>query len=71
MSNKELAIQLLDRIPETKMYYILGVLEGAAIPEEIPNEETLAAFAEVDEMKKNGSGQKFNNLDDLWASLED
>ena len=36
MSNKELAIQLLDRIPEYKMYYILGVLEGAAIPEELP-----------------------------------
>lgn len=70
MSNKELAIQLLDRIPESKMYYILGVLEGAAIPEEIPNEETLAAFAEVDEMKKNDSGKRFNNLEDLWASLE-
>lgn len=50
MSNKELAIQLLDRIPENKMYYIIGVLEGAAIPDEIPNEETLAAFAKVDEM---------------------
>ncbi len=36
MSNKELAIQLLNRIPEYKMYYILGVLEGAAIPEELP-----------------------------------
>ena len=53
------------------MFYIIGILEGAAIPEDIPNEETLAAFAEVDEMKKNGSGQRFQNLDDLWASLED
>ena len=70
MSNKELAIQLLDRIPETKMYYIIGVLEGAAIPDEVPNDETLAAFAEVDEMKWTGSGQKFDDLDDLWASLE-
>lgn len=71
MSNKELAIQLLDRIPETKMYYIIGVLEGAAIPDEVPNDETLAAFAEIDEMKKTGSGQRFNNLDDLWNSLEE
>ena len=70
MSNKELAIQLLDRIPETKMDYIIGVLEGAAIPDEVPNDETLAAFAEVDEMKRTGSGQKFDDLDDLWASLE-
>ena len=40
MSNKERAIQLLDQIPESKMYYILGILEGAAIPDEVPNEET-------------------------------
>lgn len=45
MSNKELAIQLLDRIPENKMHYIIGILEGAVIPDEIPNEETLAAFS--------------------------
>ena len=32
--------------------------------------ETLEAFAEVDEMKKTGKGQRFQNLDELWASLE-
>lgn len=48
MSNKELAIQLLDKIPESKMYYIIGVLEGAAIPEEeIPNKETIDAIEEL------------------------
>lgn len=36
-----------------------------------PNAETLAAFAEVDEMKRTGSGQKLHNLEDLWNSLED
>ncbi len=71
MTYKERAVQLLDQIPESKMFYIIGVLEGAAIPDEIPNEETLAAFAEVDKMKENGTGQRFQNLDDLWASLED
>ena len=71
MTYKERAVQLLDQIPESKMFYIIGILEGAAIPEDIPNEETLAAFAVVYEIKKNGSGQRFQNLDDLWASLED
>lgn len=71
MTYKEKAVQLLDQIPESKMIYIIGILEGAAIPDMIPNEETLAAFAEVDEMKRTGSGQRFQNLDDLWASLED
>ena len=70
MSNKERAIQLLDQVPESKMYYVIGFLEGVVVPDEIPNSETLAAFAEVDEMKKTGIGQRFNNLDDLWASLE-
>lgn len=41
MSNKERAIQLLDQIPESKMYYIIGILEGAAIPDETPNAETI------------------------------
>ena len=47
MTKKERAIQLLERIPEEKMYYILGVLEGAAIPEfSIPefNMENIASF---------------------------
>lgn len=66
MSNKERAIELLDQIPESKMYYIIGVLEGAAIPEEIPNTETLEAMRELE----NGGGESFDNLDDLWKSLE-
>lgn len=71
MTYKEKAVQLLDQIPESKMFYIIGILEGAAIPDETPYEETLAAFAEVDEMRRTGAGQKFQNLDDLWASLEE
>ena len=35
-----------------------------------PNKETLDAFAEVNEMKKTGAGQRFNNLDELWVGLE-
>lgn len=71
MSNKKRAIQLLEQIPESKMYYIIDILKEAAAPDEEPNEETLMAFEEVDEMKRTGPGQRFNNLDDLWKSLED
>lgn len=67
MSNKEKAIQLLDKIPESKMYYIIGILEGAAIPEEEPNEETIEAMRELE----NGGGECFNTLDEMWASLEE
>ncbi len=70
MSNKELAIQLLDKIPESKMYYILGVLEGAAIPEsEVPNKETIEAIEELE----NGGGRVFEGTahDFLQMMLED
>ena len=49
MSNRELAAQLLERVPESKLYYIIGVLEGAAISEEILNAETQEVFREIDE----------------------
>lgn len=50
MSYRELAHSLIDQIPESKMHYIVTYLQGAAVPEEIPNSETLEAFAETDEM---------------------
>ncbi len=69
MSNKERAIQLLEKIPEGKMYYIIGILEGAAIPDDNPNEETIEAFQEL----KNGGGEVFEGSasDFLKVMLED
>lgn len=67
MSNKERAIQLLDQIPESKMFYIIGILEGAAIPSEIPNDETISSMQELE----NGGGECFDTLDELWKSLEE
>lgn len=55
MSDRERAIKLLERVPETKLYYIIGVLEGAAIPDEEPNEETIEAMEELE----NGKGEVF------------
>ena len=60
MSEKERAIQLLDHIPDWKMSYVLGFLEGVAIPDEIPNDETLRAFDEI----KNGNGIHFTGSTD-------
>lgn len=71
MSEREQAIQLINEIPDYKMGYIVAYLQGAVVGTEEPNAETLDAFAEVDEMKRTGTGQHFTNLDDLWKSLED
>ncbi len=69
MSNREYAHQLLDRVPESKMFYIMGILEGASIPDEIPNAETLEAFAEVDKMKQKGTGEHFNGSTEEFFNM--
>ncbi|MCI8339217.1 MAG: hypothetical protein HFH62_11160 [Lachnospiraceae bacterium] len=66
MSDKERAIQLLDQIPESKMYYIIGILEGVAIPDETPNAETLATMQELE----SGGGEVFSgSTDDFFKML--
>lgn len=66
MSYKELAKQLIDQIPENKMYYIVAYLQGAAIPDETPNPETIEAFTELD----NGGGTSYTgSTENLFAKL--
>ena len=74
MSNREYAHTLLDRIPESRLAYIVYYLEGAAVPDEIetPNAETREAIQEVDQMVKDGTGEHFTGstadfLDQLLA----
>ncbi|MCI7498464.1 MAG: hypothetical protein PUH30_03770 [Oscillospiraceae bacterium] len=66
MSNKEFAKTLIDQIPESKMFYIISFLQGAAVPDETPNAETLEAFAELD----NGGGHSFSGTtEQLFSEL--
>lgn len=69
MSYKELAKNLIDQIPDSKMYYIVAYLQGAAIPEEIPNTETMEALEEVEEMIKTGSGQHFQGTAEDFTDI--
>ena len=58
MSDRERAMQLLEKVPETKLYYIIGILEGAAIPdiEEVePDEWDLKMIAEA---KRENDGEE-------------
>ena len=66
MNYKELAKNLIDQIPDSKMYYIVAYLQGAAVPEEIPNAETIASIGELEQ----GGGTVFTgSTDDLFAQL--
>ncbi len=55
MSNRELAKTLIDQIPESRLFYVISYLQGAAVPDETPNTDTLEALAELD----SGGGHKF------------
>ena len=66
MSNRELAKSLIDQIPESRMYYVISYLQGAAVPDETPNSETIAAMEELE----NGGGTLFTgSTEDLFTQL--
>lgn len=70
MSDRERVMQLLDCVPEYKLGYVVAYLQGVIVGEETPNEQTLEAFAEIEELKEKGSLTEYNNFNDLWDSLE-
>lgn len=61
MSDREKAVHLLNFVPDDKMAYIVGFIQGLTITDEleIPNDETLEAIKEGDAMLENGTGQRF------------
>ena len=64
MINREFAICLIDQIPENRLFYVISYLQGAAVPDETPNAETLEAFAELD----NGGGCRFSGTTEEFFS---
>lgn len=66
MTSKEMAKDLIEKIPESKMYYVLAFLQGAAIPDEELNKETIEAIEELE----SGRGIKFKgSTSDLFTQL--
>ena len=55
MSNREMAINLINQIPENKLGKIIVLLKNAVVSNEIPNDETIEAMNELD----NGGGTRF------------
>ena len=66
MSEREKALQILDKVPDYKLEYVIAFFQGATIPESKPNAETINAMKELE----NGGGESFDTLDELWDSLE-
>lgn len=71
MSDRERAMQLLDAVPDYKIGYVVAYLQGVTAGEDEPNAETIAAFAEGDKILADGTGQRYTNIKELFADLED
>lgn len=72
MSTREMCKNLIDQVPDSKLFYVFAYLQGVTTPDETPNAETLKAIQEVDQMIKDGTGEHFTGstadfLDQLLA----
>lgn len=72
MSTREMCKNLIDQVPDSKLFYVFAYLQGVTTPDETPNAETLEAIQEVDQMIKDGTGEHFTGstadfLDQLLA----
>ena len=66
MSEREMAKSLIDKIPAGRLFYVIAYLQGAAVPDETPNPETLEAFTELD----SGGGTRFSgSTEELFSQL--
>lgn len=56
MSNRELAMELINKIPEYKLNQVIFFLQGAAIPDRQLNADTIEAMEELE----SGNGTAFS-----------
>ncbi|MCI8338307.1 MAG: hypothetical protein HFH62_06450 [Lachnospiraceae bacterium] len=60
MRERERLYQLLDTVPDTKIAYLIGYIQGMTLDGgDVPNKETEMAMEEADQMVENGTGQHF------------
>jgi len=68
----ERASGLLMQVPEYKLEDVIEFLQGIVSNEaEIPNETTLAAFREGEEMLRTGKGERFRGSAEEYFALLD
>lgn len=67
MTYQEIAKNIIDKLPNDKMIYVINILENIGnmsginvYPEYEPNAETIDALEDVNNMIKDGTGEHFN-----------
>jgi len=70
MSTREIAYSILDRLSDEQIAAFIMLFGGYISSDEIPNEDTLEAFSEVEEMKKNPDKFKgYTDVDEMMKEL--
>ena len=66
MSTREIAYSILDRLSDEQIAAFIMLFGGYISSDEIPNEDTLEALSEVEEMKKNPDEFKgYTDVDEM------
>ncbi len=70
MSTREIAYSILDRLSDEQIAAFIMLFGGYISSDEIPNEDTLEALSEVEEMKKNPDEFKgYTDVDEMMKEL--
>ena len=68
MSNRERAMELLEQVPEEKLYYIISVMEGALKSDNDMDEEIDKSIEQSE--KEISEGAKLIDIEEAFAGLE-
>ncbi len=70
MSTREIAYSIIDSLSDEQITAFITLFGNASALDEVPNEETLEAFSEVEEMKKNPDKYKgYTDVDEMMKEL--
>ena len=70
MSTREIAYSIIDRLSDEQITAFITLFRNASMLDEVPNDETLEALAEVEEMKKNPDKFKgYTDVDEMMKEL--
>ena len=57
MNNREFAKRLIDKIPESRLLYVISYLQGATVPDKTPNADDMEVF----DQPENNFGHNIND----------
>lgn len=67
MSTRDVALNIVNMMDEEQLRSFVSLFQG--IVSDIPNEETIAAMEEAENMLKDPNAKKYTSVDDLFAEL--